>query len=66
MLDAVGVELIGLVGDRLPQRLPERPDLTFAAAYRPAYNVGGDFYDVVESAPDEFYFASLPALAAAA
>lgn len=40
----------------LPQRLPERPDLTFAATYRPAYNVGGDFYDVVETAPDELWF----------
>lgn len=40
----------------LPQTLPERVDLSFAAAYRPAYNVGGDFYDVVEMTPDEFYF----------
>lgn len=40
----------------LPARLPERPDLCFAAVYRPAQNVGGDFYDVIEMSPDEFYF----------
>ena len=40
----------------LPQTLPEGDDLTFAAAYRPAYNVGGDFYDVMQITPDEFYF----------
>ncbi len=40
----------------LPQGLPQRVDLSFAAAYRPAMNVGGDFYDVVEISPREFYF----------
>jgi sigma-B regulation protein RsbU (phosphoserine phosphatase) len=40
----------------LPQKLPELPDLAFAAAYRPALNVGGDFYDVLEIGPDEIYF----------
>jgi sigma-B regulation protein RsbU (phosphoserine phosphatase) len=40
----------------LPQTLPERDDLHFAAAYRPALNVGGDFYDVLETGPDELYF----------
>ena len=29
----------------LPDVLPELPDLTFAASYRPARNIGGDFYD---------------------
>jgi sigma-B regulation protein RsbU (phosphoserine phosphatase) len=40
----------------LPQTLPNRPDLTFAADYRPALNVGGDFYDVLVTAEDEVYF----------
>ncbi|HEY2341890.1 MAG TPA: GAF domain-containing SpoIIE family protein phosphatase [Chthoniobacteraceae bacterium] len=40
----------------LPQQLPQRNDLRFAATYRPALNVGGDFYDVVEGSPDEYYF----------
>ena len=40
----------------LPQRLPLRDDVSFAAAYRPAYNVGGDFYDIIEISPDEYYF----------
>ncbi len=40
----------------LPQSLPQRHDLAFAATYRPALNVGGDFYDVLELGPDEFYF----------
>jgi serine phosphatase RsbU (regulator of sigma subunit) len=30
----------------LPQQLPEVPGLEFVAEYRPAYSVGGDFYDV--------------------
>lgn len=40
----------------LPQTLPDRPDIAFAAAYRPALNIGGDFYDVLEMGPDEIYF----------
>ncbi|MGV3532549.1 MAG: PP2C family protein-serine/threonine phosphatase [Chthoniobacteraceae bacterium] len=40
----------------LPQILPESENLSFAATYRPAQNVGGDFYDVVETGPGEFYF----------
>ena len=40
----------------LPAELPVRPDLTFAAQYRPAMDVGGDFYDVYEVGPDELYF----------
>ncbi len=40
----------------LPQDLPHREDLSFAAAYRPALNVGGDFYDVMATGPNEFYF----------
>ena len=32
----------------LPAELPVRPDLTFAARYRPAMDVGGDFCDVYE------------------
>lgn len=40
----------------LPRNLPARPGLAFAARYRPARNVGGDFYDVIEMGPDEFFF----------
>ena len=40
----------------LPAELPTRPDLVFAAQYRPALDVGGDFYDVYEVGPDELYF----------
>jgi sigma-B regulation protein RsbU (phosphoserine phosphatase) len=39
----------------LPQSLPQLAHLHFAAAYRPALNVGGDFYDVLELSPDEIY-----------
>ena len=40
----------------LPQTLPRHANLQFSALYRPALNVGGDFYDVVELGPDEIYF----------
>jgi sigma-B regulation protein RsbU (phosphoserine phosphatase) len=40
----------------LPQSLPELPNLTFAASYRPAENIGGDFYDVLPVGGDEIYF----------
>ena len=40
----------------LPQELPVLPGLGFAATYRPALNIGGDFYDVLEIGPDEIYF----------
>ena len=40
----------------LPQSLPERAGVRFAAAYRPARHVGGDFYDVVEMGPGKFFF----------
>jgi len=40
----------------LPQSLPQRARVHFAATYRPALNVGGDFYDVLELGPDEIYF----------
>jgi sigma-B regulation protein RsbU (phosphoserine phosphatase) len=40
----------------LPQKLPDLPGLGFAATYRPASNIGGDFYDVFEIGPDEIYF----------
>ena len=40
----------------LPAELPARADLAFAAQYRPALDVGGDFYDVYEVGPDELYF----------
>jgi sigma-B regulation protein RsbU (phosphoserine phosphatase) len=39
----------------LPQSLPVRNGLVFAAHYRPARNIGGDFYDVIELGPDELY-----------
>jgi sigma-B regulation protein RsbU (phosphoserine phosphatase) len=41
----------------LPQSLPSLSHVHFAATYRPALNVGGDFYDVIELGPDEIYFA---------
>jgi sigma-B regulation protein RsbU (phosphoserine phosphatase) len=40
----------------LPQTLPHLANLSFAAAYRPAETVGGDFYDVLVLGPDEIYF----------
>jgi sigma-B regulation protein RsbU (phosphoserine phosphatase) len=40
----------------LPQSLPQHARAQFAAFYRPALNVGGDFYDVIEPSPDEIYF----------
>ncbi len=40
----------------LPQSLPQIESPQFAALYRPALNVGGDFYDVIEIGPDEIYF----------
>ncbi len=40
----------------LPATLPMRADMAFAAQYRPALDVGGDFYDLFEVAPDELYF----------
>ena len=40
----------------LPQTMPHLPHVHFASAYRPAQNVGGDFYDVLELGPDEIYF----------
>ncbi len=40
----------------LPHTLPRRDDVVFAAHYRPAREVGGDFYDLYETAADEIYF----------
>ena len=40
----------------LPASLPVRADMSFAAQYRPALAVGGDFYDLFEVGPDELYF----------
>ncbi|MEA3210183.1 MAG: phosphoserine phosphatase RsbU/P [Chthoniobacter sp.] len=40
----------------LPQALPQHARANFAALYRPALNVGGDFYDVIEPGPNEIYF----------
>ncbi len=40
----------------LPASLPDRVDMTFAARYRPALDVGGDFYDLFEMGPDELFF----------
>jgi PAS domain S-box-containing protein len=42
----------------LPPVLPELPGVEIAAAYRPAgegHDVGGDFYDVFNTADDEWY-----------
>ena len=40
----------------LPQELPELSGLRFAATYRPARNIGGDFYDVIRVSEHEIYF----------
>lgn len=40
----------------LPNKLPATDKFMCAAQYRPARNVGGDFYDVVETNEDEAYF----------
>ena len=40
----------------LPQTLPRLARVQFGALYRPALNVGGDFYDVLDLGPDEIYF----------
>lgn len=40
----------------LPSTLPQREDVVFAAHYRPAREVGGDFYDLYETGADELYF----------
>lgn len=40
----------------LPGALPPVQDLRFAVTYRPALNIGGDFYDVIKTGPDELYF----------
>ncbi|MGB8169315.1 MAG: GAF domain-containing SpoIIE family protein phosphatase [Chthoniobacteraceae bacterium] len=40
----------------LPQSLPQHAHASFSAMYRPALNVGGDFYDVIEPGPNEIYF----------
>jgi len=40
----------------LPQSLPEHDRVCFAATYRPARSVGGDFYDVIEISPGKFFF----------
>jgi sigma-B regulation protein RsbU (phosphoserine phosphatase) len=38
----------------LPHQFPEVPGYRFAARYRPARQVGGDFYDVIDLGPDRF------------
>jgi sigma-B regulation protein RsbU (phosphoserine phosphatase) len=40
----------------LPQSLPSVAALDCAASYSPARNIGGDFYDVRETGPDEIHF----------
>lgn len=39
----------------LPQHLPRQPGLSFAAHYRPARHVGGDFYDVMDMGENFFF-----------
>jgi serine phosphatase RsbU (regulator of sigma subunit) len=41
----------------LPQRQPQVPGLEFAARSRPAFQVGGDFYDFMSGAERPFTFA---------
>jgi len=38
----------------LPHQFPDVPGYRFAAQYRPARQVGGDFYDVIDLGPDRF------------
>ena len=38
----------------LPQTLPQYPQLDLGAVSMPAFEVGGDYYDCVELAPDRF------------
>jgi sigma-B regulation protein RsbU (phosphoserine phosphatase) len=40
----------------LPGVLPSTDHLAFSAHYRPARDIAGDFYDVFERNPGEFYF----------
>jgi phosphoserine phosphatase RsbU/P len=40
----------------LPDVLPSTDLLSLAAHYRPAKDIAGDFYDVFERSPGEFYF----------
>jgi len=40
----------------LPKTLPPASLLDFAATYRPARNIGGDFYDVQQLGDDEIFF----------
>ena len=40
----------------LPDVLPSTALLSVASHYQPARNIAGDFYDVFERDPDEFYF----------
>lgn len=40
----------------LPQTLPEISGLRFAASYRPALNIGGDFYDVIRASEEKVFF----------
>jgi sigma-B regulation protein RsbU (phosphoserine phosphatase) len=40
----------------LPRSLPEHERIRFAATYLPARSVGGDFYDVIEMRPGQFFF----------
>ncbi|MEQ1860845.1 MAG: GAF domain-containing SpoIIE family protein phosphatase [Chthoniobacteraceae bacterium] len=40
----------------LPRSLPQRDGLSFAASYRPARQIGGDFYDVIEMDPGRYFF----------
>jgi len=41
----------------LPATLPSTSKLDFSAVYRPAHNIGGDFYDVQVFSEDECFFA---------
>jgi len=40
----------------LPRTLPSAAPVDFAAVYRPARNIGGDFYDVQQVGEDEIFF----------
>jgi len=67
MLAATAIEKLRIIDQQRKQErmeqefsfareIPSLGALSFAATYRPALNIGGDFYDVLEIGPDEVYF----------
>ncbi len=40
----------------LPDKMPAHPGAEYAAFYRPARNIGGDFYDIIALSPTDVFF----------